>query len=413
MVDMLHSHGTLSNSRLGDDDAQKYVDYLTMNDNMASDFNLGVQWESAVTITTDGSWHYESEDAELRSTKDLLHRLVNAAGNGGNLLLNVGPDKHGVIPKNMEKKLKEMGDWLAINGEAIYDTKPGPYPYQLSWGSMTQREEDGNTNLYLNVVDWPKSGEFTFFGLANEVLSASLLSTGETLEYSSKFDSFSGQNIITLLIPKDQPDDYVSVIKLQVAGEAVMDGAYLQQSDGTVMLDAYNATIHDLKYVPEKPSKAIDMKMFTVSNRRPMLADDYVGQWDYQRYKRADEGIMPGRGLTVSGFTTQGQALSWDLKMYQSGSYDVVAVYLVDKNAEWEMEGKLRVNIAGQSVENSLTESKRVKTITAQKMEYFNSVLGTVNISTPGAQTLTLEVVTDLKGKTPRLKGLMLVPIEK
>jgi len=410
MVDMLHSYGTLSNSRLGDDDAQKYVDYLTMNDNMAADFNLGVPWESAVTITTDGSWHYESEDAELRSTKDLLHRLVNAAGNGGNLLLNVGPDKHGVIPKNMEDKLKEMGDWLAINGEAIYNTKPGPYSYQISWGSMTQREESGNTNLYLNVVDWPKTGEFKLFGLKNSVLDAKLLVTGEAINFTSKFDVFSGQNIITLSIPKDQPEDYVSVIKLQLAGEALMADTYLQQTDGTVMLDAYNANIHDLEYVSGKPSKAINMKMFTIPNRRPMQSDDYVGPWDYQMYKKANEGIMPGRGLTVAGFTKQGQALSWDLKMFKPGDYEVVAVYLVVKNPEWELEGKLRVNIAGQSVENELKEGKRDKTITAQKLEYFKTVLGTVNINSSGTETLTLEVASDLKGKTPRLKGLMLVP---
>ena len=410
MVDMLHSYGTLSNSRLGDDDAQKYVDYLTMNDNMAADFNLGVPWESAVTITTDGSWHYESEDAELRSTKELLHRLINAAGNGGNLLLNVGPDKHGVIPKNMEKKLKEMGDWLAINGEAIYDTEPGPYPYQISWGSMTQREEDGNTNLYLNVVDWPKTGAFKLVGLKNTILKATVLATGETIDFTSKFDAYSGQNIVTLDIPKKQPNEYVSVIKLQIEGEAAMGSSYLQQTDGTVMLDAYNANIHDLEFVPEKPTKAIDMMMFTVGNRRPQQPDDYVGPWDYQMYKKADEGIMPGRGLTVAGFTKQGQALSWDLKMFKPGDYEVEAVYLVDKNAEWELDGKLRVNIAGQSVENELKEGKREKTITAQKLEYFKTVLGTVNINASGTQTLTLEVASDLKGKTPRLKGVILVP---
>ncbi len=397
MVDMLHSNGTLSNSRLGDDDAQKYVDYLTMNDNMAADFNLGAHWESAVTITTDGSWHYESEDAVLRSTKDLLYRLINAAGNGGNLLLNVGPDQQGVITKNMEERLKEIGDWLKINGEAIYETKPGPYPYQISWGSMTQRKENVNTSLYLNIIDWPKNGEFKLFGLKNTIVNATLLPTGESIEFTSKFDAFSGQNIMTLNIPKNQPDKNVSVIKLVVAGDAIIGDNYLQLTDDRVMMDAYNANKHDLEYVAGKPTKAIDMKMFTVPNRRPNQPDNYIGLWDYQMYKKAGEGIMSGRGLTVSGCQTKGQALSWDFKMYEPGSYDVIAVYIVGENEDWKMDGKLQANLAGQSIEKKLIEQKWAQTITMPKEMELQAVLSSVNIDSSGIYTLTLEISLDLQ----------------
>jgi hypothetical protein len=50
LVDMLHSYGTISNSRLGDDDPLLIVDYLSMNDNLAPAFNLGIYFESAVTM---------------------------------------------------------------------------------------------------------------------------------------------------------------------------------------------------------------------------------------------------------------------------------------------------------------------------------------------------------------------------
>ena len=50
-----------------------------------------------------------------------------------------------------------------------------------------------------------------------------------------------------------------------------MDPAFMQLGDGKVIMGTYNATIHDVEYVPGKPAKAIDMKMFTVPDRRPLL----------------------------------------------------------------------------------------------------------------------------------------------
>jgi alpha-L-fucosidase len=338
----------------------------------------------------DGSWHFRAYDAELRSAKSLLHRLINAAGNGGNLLLNVGPDQEGVIPKNMEARLKIMGEWLGKNREAIYGTQAGPYPHQISWGSITQRKEEGNTSLYLNVVDWPETGKFTLFGLNNKVQNASLLATGEAIGFKSKFDAFSGQNIITLDIPKNPPDEYVSVIKLVIAGDAVMDQDFLQLADGKVLMEAYNARLHDLEPIPNKPTKALDMKMVTVPQK--------------------GEGIVAGRGMTVVGFDKKGQALSWDLKVYEPGSYDVVVVCHVNEGAAWKANGNVRVNVAGQSVENQLTEYKRVETITMPHYLELYSLIGTVKIENPGAHSLILEVASDFTDAKPKFRGVMLIP---
>ena len=98
----------------------------------------------------------------------------------------------------------------------------------------------------------------------------------------------------------------------------------MQLNDGKVIMDTYNATIHDVEYVPGKPTKAIDMKMFTVPDRRPLQPSEYTGPWDYQMYRKPGEGIMPGRAITVSGFQTKGQALSWDFKLYKPGTYEIV-----------------------------------------------------------------------------------------
>ncbi|WP_197231637.1 alpha-L-fucosidase [Novipirellula artificiosorum] len=389
LVDMLHSYGTISNSRLGDDDRLQIVDYLSMNDNLAPMFNLGVYFESAVTMGD--SWHYRANE-ELKSPQALLERLVNAAGNGGNLLLNVGPDHEGVIPEAMQTRIKTMGDWLNRNGEAIYGTEAGPYPYEISWGTITQRKNEDSTSLYLNVVDWPKDGKFTLFGVDNDVKSAALLATGEAIEYQSEINDSTGHKIIMLSVPEDAPDEYVSVIKLVVAGDVSMDPTFMQLSDGKVVMGTYNANIHDLETVAGKPSNAKDMKMYTVPAK--------------------GIGIMPARGLTVAGFQTKGQALSWELEVYRPGTYEVVVVCHAGRNQSWDVEGSVRAIVSGQSVENRLIEDKRVATPAMDPgVVDLHCVLGTVEIESAGTHTLSLEVASDFTGAKPKFRAVMLVPV--
>ena len=128
----------------------------------------------------------------------------------------------------------------------------------------------------------------------------------------------------------------------------------MQLGDGKVIMDTYNATIHDVQYVSDKPTKAIDKKMFTVPDRRPLLPGEITRPWDYQMYRKLGEGIMPGRAITVSGFQTKGQALSWDFKLYKPGSYEIVIDCRGSGNESRGVEGRLRAKVAGQSVESEL-----------------------------------------------------------
>ena len=143
MIDLLHSHGAISNSRLGDDDGLRYVDYLSMGDNQSPFGNIGMPFESAGTMND--SWHHRPNDKNYKSVGELLRRLVTIVGNGGNYLLNIGPDDQGVIPEPDATRLKAMGAWLEKNGEAIYGTSASPHPHGFSWGSITQREKGENT----------------------------------------------------------------------------------------------------------------------------------------------------------------------------------------------------------------------------------------------------------------------------
>ena len=72
----------------------------------------------------------------------------------------------------------------------------------------------------------------------------------------------------------------------------------------------------------------------------------------------------------------------------------------------------MRANVAGQSVENELIESNRVATPTMDSgVVDLHSVLGTVEINSPGAHTLTLEIASNFTGAKPKFRAVMLTPV--
>ena len=387
MVDLIHSHGAICNSRLGDDDGLRYVDYLNMGDNQSPPGNIGVPFETCGTMND--SWHFKPNDNSYKPAGELIKRLVSIVGKGGNYLLNVGPDEKGVIPKVSADRLKTIGAWLEKNGEAIYGTEAGPYPHALSWGSMTQRKVGPNTRLYLNVIDWPQDGSFHLDGLDNKIIDASLLVSGEALQYESTFDAAAGVKRHTITVPVAAPDPDVSVIALTIEGDPSMEKSYLQQSDRSVLLDAYGATIHDKEFVPNKPKRPVDFKMFTVPQR--------------------GKGIMPARMLCAGGFGQVGQALSWDFRLVEPGTYEVAVIRLAGKKSS---EGSLRATVAGQSVESSSQESETMSSreLPTHVQESL-SVIGTVTIDVAGMQTLTLEVAKDFPKSAGSIRGVRLLPV--
>lgn len=82
-------------------------------------------WETCMTMGD--QWSFKPNDS-YKSTHRLIHLLVDIVGKGGNFLLNVGPQPDGQLPDAAVERMKEIGAWLNVNGEAIYGTRPiAPY----------------------------------------------------------------------------------------------------------------------------------------------------------------------------------------------------------------------------------------------------------------------------------------------
>lgn len=103
----------------------KYENYRTPEQQIPEKPLLDYAWETCMTMGN--SWSYVEND-QYKSTRELIHILVDVVAKGGNLLLNVGPDAQGEQPEEALQRMKEIGQWLRSNGEAIYGTRPS-YPY--------------------------------------------------------------------------------------------------------------------------------------------------------------------------------------------------------------------------------------------------------------------------------------------
>ncbi|WP_327241623.1 alpha-L-fucosidase [Streptomyces sp. NBC_01320] len=81
-----------------------------------------VPWKACTTLNN--NWGYFAGDELWKSPEQMVTKLVECVAKGGNLLLNVGPDRHGTIQPDAVERLREIGGWLAVNGESVYGAGP-------------------------------------------------------------------------------------------------------------------------------------------------------------------------------------------------------------------------------------------------------------------------------------------------
>ena len=162
-------------------------------------------WESCMTMND--TWGFKTADTNWKSTETLIRNLIDVASKGGNYLLNIGPKADGTFPEASVQRLRGIGDWMAVNGEAVHGTKAALF--RPDWGRVTRK--DGA--LYLHVFEWPADQKLTIAALENKSNGASLLAAAQTrLNVEVTGDKWG------IELPAAAPDPIATVIKIDVEG---------------------------------------------------------------------------------------------------------------------------------------------------------------------------------------------------
>ena len=309
-------------------------------------------WESCMTMN--GTWGYKSYDNKWKSSKTLIHNLVDIASKGGNYLLNVGPTAEGLIPAPSIERLKDIGDWMTVNSQSIYGTTSSPCN-RPAWGRITAKESDEATTLYLNVFDWPKDGSL-FLPVTNKVNACYLLADRSRI-FQTQSDSLG----TTVMVSGSAPDSISSVVVIELNGRPKVSDAdqIIQQADGAIALPA---------------SKAIINNHFG-THAVYDAAKKHIGSWK-------------------SSKTT----VDWSFRVNTPGTFTISALAACVEDSSYE------VSVADQSIVAEVSATGSYDTFLQ-----FNN--GNITIDQAGKYTLSFTPIGN-KWKPINLRSVRLTPIE-
>lgn len=176
----------------------------------------GVDWESCMTMNT--HWGWNAADTKWKSTRELGRNLIDIASKGGNYLLNVGPRADGTFPPESVERLRELGAWMKVNGEAIHGTTASVFD-ALPFGRCTVKAGDATSTLYLHVFDDAPQVQLVLAGLTNEVRSVRVLGEGTVtpMQFGVLPEPVSGYQLV-----RSKPDAIATVVAVEIQGRPLI-----------------------------------------------------------------------------------------------------------------------------------------------------------------------------------------------
>jgi alpha-L-fucosidase len=217
------------NDRWGDDAHCKHGSYLTCQDRYLPNHTVEHKWENCMTLDkTSWGWNRRAKYANYMTTKELVNEVVATVARNGNILINVGPAADGTISPIFVDRLLGLGQWLQVNGQAVYGSRPWKVCDQDENLNVYYTRDD--ELLYAFLTQWPSDNEVPLMCPdVSENTKAFLLGVKDNHRHALQVvdtnwsedataHSSTNQAAITIKLPNLNPDevpcDYVWVIAM-------------------------------------------------------------------------------------------------------------------------------------------------------------------------------------------------------
>ena len=199
--------GIIVNNRLNLEEYEDGADFVTPEQVSTKELESykGKTWETCQTFS--GSWGYYRDENSWKSHRQLLDLLITSTGNGGNLILNVGPTARGEFDYRANNALDSLAYWMHANSKSIYkctfapDTFIVPANDKLTYNASSNR-------LYVHLFDYPSTGTLTLKGYKGKIKYAQFLHDNSELRYKEL------DNDIVLTLPVKKPGYEIPVVEL-------------------------------------------------------------------------------------------------------------------------------------------------------------------------------------------------------
>ncbi len=159
-----------------------------------------VLWETCQTM--DGSWGYDRDNLDWKPADMLVKMLITSVSQGGNLLLNVGPNARGQFDRTSLDRLKQMGEWMQLHGRSIYGCSSSDFQPPAD-----ARYTQAGDRLYLHLFSWPFKSLW-LEGLGGKVRYAQLLNDASEIRVNDEGST------LRLNLPIQRPEVLVPVVEL-------------------------------------------------------------------------------------------------------------------------------------------------------------------------------------------------------
>jgi len=162
-------------------------------------------WELCTNLSN-SAWGWTPSAKDNMMTLDSCIRLlVSVVCQDGNLLLNVGPKADGEIEPAQVQRLKEMGDFLSMFGESIYNTRGGVW--DANWGGTTLTDDA----IYVHVLRVPANGKIILPFVSQKISSVKYLGTNINVSFKQS----GGDIVLDGIVNKENRTDVIVKVKLQ------------------------------------------------------------------------------------------------------------------------------------------------------------------------------------------------------